>query len=285
MNSSVSRLILLAGLGGLLWTSYGYAQFGNAPAKLDTVKVRDDLYVIHNDFVPGNTTALITNQGVVLVDDKFEIDHDGIMAELKKITNQPVKYVINTHHHADHSGGNARMQQLNAVVVASEQAVDNMFEARQPGIPTVAVERHAHIYLGGKSIEIYHFGRAHTNGDVVVFFRSQRVLAAGDMFTYGDATPELVDYSGGGSSKEWTNTLDSVLDLDFDTVVPGHGVVTTKPEMRKFRDSTLRLRTRVHELVGEKKTRDDIAKMLRAEFHWADLHLERGLDGIIAENQ
>jgi len=285
MNSSFSRLILLAGLGGLLWTSYGYAQFGNAPAKLDTIKVRDDLYVIHNDFVPGNTTALITNQGVVLVDDKFEIDHDAIMAELKKITNQPVKYVINTHHHADHSGGNARMQQLNAVVVASEQAVDNMFEARQPGIPTVAVERHAHIYLGGKSIEIYHFGRAHTNGDVVVLFRAQRVLAAGDMFTFGDATPELVDYSGGGSAKEWTNTLDSVLDLDFDAVVPGHGVVTTKPEMRKFRDSTLRLRTRVHELVGEKKTRDDIAKMLRAEFHWADLHLERGLDGIIAENQ
>jgi glyoxylase-like metal-dependent hydrolase (beta-lactamase superfamily II) len=266
MNSSFSRLILLAGLAGLLWTSYGYAQFGNAPAKLDTVKVRDDLYLIHNDFVPGNTTALITNQGVVLVDDKFEIDHDAIMAELKNITNQPVKYVINTHHHADHSGGNARMQQLNAVVVASEQAVDNMFEARQPGIPTVAVERHAHIYLGGKSIEIYHFGRAHTNGDVVVFFRAQRVLAAGDMFTYGDATPELVDYSGGGSSKEWTNTLDSVLDLDFDAVVPGHGVVTTKPEMRKFRDSTLRLRTRVHELVGEKKTRDDIAKMLRADF-------------------
>ncbi len=55
--------------------------------------MRDDLYVIHNDFVPGNTTALITNQGVVLVDDKFEIDHDAIMAELKKITNQPVKYV------------------------------------------------------------------------------------------------------------------------------------------------------------------------------------------------
>ncbi len=67
--------------------------------------------------------------------------------------------------------------------------------------------------------------------------------------------------------------------------MPGHGVVTTKQEMRKFRDSTLRLRNRVHELVVQKKTRDDIAKMLRAEFHWADLHLERGLDGVIAENQ
>jgi len=285
MNSSFSRLTLLAGFCGLLWVSSGYAQFGDAPAKLNTVMVRDNLYVIHNDFVPGNTTALVTNQGVVLVDDKFEVDHDSIMAELKKITNQPVKYVINTHHHADHSGGNAKMQQLNAVVVASEQAVDNMFEARQPGIPTVAIERHAHIYLGGQSVEIYHFGRAHTNGDVVVFFRAQRTLAAGDMFTFGDATPELVDYAGGGSAKEWTNTLDMALDLDFDTVVPGHGVVTTKAEMRKFRDSTLSLRNRVHELVVQKKTRDDISKMLRAEFHWADLHLDRGLDGIIAENQ
>jgi glyoxylase-like metal-dependent hydrolase (beta-lactamase superfamily II) len=285
MSNYVSRLVLLGGLGGLLWVSFAHAQFGDAPAKLDTVKLRDDLFVIHNDFVPGNTTALITNQGVVLVDYKFEIDHDAIMAELKKITNQPVKYVINTHHHADHSGGNAKMQQINAVVVASEQAVDNMFEARQPGIPTVAIERHAHIYLGGQSVEIYHFGRAHTNGDVVVLFRAQRALAAGDMFTFGDATPELVDYAGGGSSKEWTTTLDSALNLDFDTVVPGHGVVTTKQEMRKFRDSTLQLRNRVHELITQKKSRDDISKMLRAEFHWADLHLQLGLDGIISENQ
>ena len=285
MKSSYARLILLAGLGGLLWVTTGYAQFGNQPSKLTTIKVRDDLFVIHNDFVPGNTTALITNQGVVLVDDKFEIDHDGIMAELKKITNQPVKYVINTHHHGDHSGGNAKLQALGAVAVASEQAVDNMFEAKQPGIPTIAVERHAHIYLGGKSVEVYHYGRAHTNGDVVVLFRAQRVLSAGDMFTFGDATPQLVDYSGGGSSKEWTNTLDSVLGLDFDAVVPGHGVVTTKQELRKFRDSTLALRNRVHELIVQKKTRAEIAKVLETEFHFAELHLTRSLDGLIAENQ
>jgi glyoxylase-like metal-dependent hydrolase (beta-lactamase superfamily II) len=285
MKSAFGRLLLLAGLSALLWVSAGYAQFGNAPVKLDTVKLRDDLYVIHNDFVPGNTTVLITSQGVVLVDDKFEIDHDSIMAELRKITSQPVKYVVNTHHHGDHSGGNAKMQQLNAVVVASEQAVANMMEAKQPGLPTIAVDRHAHIYLGGQNVEIYHFGRAHTDGDVVVLFSAQRVLAAGDMFTFGDATPELIDYSGGGSSKEWTKTLDGALELDFETVVPGHGVVTTKQEMRKFRDSTIRLRNRVHELIVQKKNRDDIAQALRGEFHWEDLHLQRGLDGVIAENQ
>jgi len=285
MIRSLQRFVLPAALCGLLWTSYTFAQFGNAPAKLDTVKVRDNLYVIHNDFVPGNTTVLITSQGAVLVDDKFEVDHDAIMAELKKITSQPIKYVINTHHHGDHSGGNAKMQQLNAVVIASEQAVANMLEAKQPGVATVAIESRAHIRLGGQHIEIYHFGRAHTDGDVVVLFPAQRTLAAGDMFTFGDATPELVDYAGGGSSKEWTTTLDSALALDFDAVVPGHGVVTTKQEMRKFRDTTLRLRNRVHDLVVQKKTRDDIAKMLRAEFHWEDLHLQRGLEGVIAENQ
>jgi glyoxylase-like metal-dependent hydrolase (beta-lactamase superfamily II) len=132
---------------------------------------------------------------------------------------------------------------------------------------------------------MYHFGRAHTNGDAVVLFPADRVLAAGDMFTFGDDVPQLIDYSGGGSAKEWTKTLDGALQLDFDTVVPGHGNVTNKREMAKFRDSTLKLRNRIHEMLGQKKTRDDIAKMLTAEFHWAALHIDRGLNGAMAELQ
>ncbi len=85
-KSSVVRLAAAVFGCGALFTAY--TQFGNQPSKLNTIKLKDDLYVIHNDFVPGNTTALITNDGVLLVDDKFEIDHDGIMAELKKITEQ-----------------------------------------------------------------------------------------------------------------------------------------------------------------------------------------------------
>src|SRR5215510_9744263 len=125
MKTRVGLVVLttLAMLG-----AYVHAQFGQQAAKLDLVKVKDDLYVIHNDFVPGNSTALITNEGVVLVDDKFEIDHASIMAELKKVTNQPVKYVVNTHHHGDHSGGNVKLQQLNAQVVASEEARENMVD-------------------------------------------------------------------------------------------------------------------------------------------------------------
>jgi glyoxylase-like metal-dependent hydrolase (beta-lactamase superfamily II) len=87
------------------------------------------------------------------------------------------------------------------------------------------------------------------------------------------------------SPKEWTKTLDSALQLDFETVIPGHGNVTTKQEMRKFRDGTLVLRNRVHEMVVQKKSRTEIARMLQSDFHWIQVLLDRGLDGLIGELQ
>src|SRR5436305_361384 len=282
-NKALARLSLAGAMVAAMCVAYVHAQFGNAPSKLNTVKIADDLFVIHNDFVPGNTTALVTNEGVILVDDKFEVDFPNIVSEVKKLTNQPIKYVINTHHHGDHSGSNAKMQAMNVRVVASEQAHQNMVDGKMPGQPTMTFHDHAALHLGGKTVELYHFGRAHTNGDVVALFPAQRTLAAGDMFTFGDDVPQLIDYPGGGSAKEWTSTLDSALQLDFNNVVPGHGNVTSKAEMRKFRDSTLRLKNRVHELITLKKSRADIEKVMRSEFHWADLHVARSLDGAIAE--
>jgi cyclase len=281
-KASVIRFSAVLLLAGGVWMARTQ-QGGPPPAKLDLVKVKDDIYVIHNDLVPGNSTALITNDGVILVDDKFDVDYDGILAQLKKVTSKPIKYVINTHHHSDHSGSNAKMQQMDVQVVASEHARDNMVDGKQPGLPNVVFDHHAHLYLGGKTAELYYFGRAHTNGDIVVLFPAQRVLAAGDMFTFGQDVPELIDYAGGGSGKEWTSTLDSALMLPFDTVVPGHGPVTTRAEMTKFRGSTVTLRNRVHEMLIAKKSKDDISGMLQKEFHFAQLHLDRSLDGLMAE--
>jgi cyclase len=279
------RVVVAVVLSIAMLGAYARAQFGTEPAKLDTIKIKDDLFVIHNDFVPGNTTVLVTNQGVVLVDDKFEIDHENIMAQLKKITNQPVKYVINTHYHGDHSGGNAKLQALNAQVVTSQQARDKMVEVKQSGQANITLDNSLRLFLGGKRVEVYRFGRAHTDGDVVVLFPDHRVLSAGDMFTFGDATPQLIDYPGGGSARDWTGTLDGALMLDFDQVVPGHGLVTTKQEMRKFRDSTLTLRNKVHDMIAQKKTKAEIEKMLRTDFHFADLHIQRSLDGMLIELQ
>jgi glyoxylase-like metal-dependent hydrolase (beta-lactamase superfamily II) len=259
------------------------AQFGSEPAKLDLVKLRDDLYVIHNEYVPGNTTALITSEGVILVDDKFEIDADNIVALLKTVTNQPVKYVINTHFHGDHSGGNAKLQAAGTLAVASAQARARMVAANQSGQPNITVEPRGTIHLGGKSAEIYWFGRAHTDGDVVVLFPEARTLAAGDMFTVGEGTPQLIDYMGGGSAKEWTATVAKVLELDFDTVVPGHGNVVKKADMQAFRTSTQRLTELVTQAVKAGKSRADVETLMRTEFGWQDFHVGMALDGLIRE--
>ena len=279
-----NRLILLTVLGvALAGGTYVRAQFGDKPATLDVVKLKDDLFVIHNEYVPGNTTVMVTNEGLILVDDKFEIDHASILAEIKKISSQPVKYVINTHHHGDHSGGNAKLQALGAQVVTSWQARQNMVDGKQPGLSNITIDNRSSLYLGGKRVDLFYFGRGHTNGDIVALFPAQRVLAAGDLFTIGDTTPELVDYPGGGSAKQWPQTIEGVLGLDFDQVVPGHGPVGTKADMRKFHATAVRLRTRVHDMIVQKKSKDEIAKMLTAEFHYAEFHLGMSLDGLLVE--
>ena len=206
MNNRI--LLSLCGTALALLAPHAQAQFGSEPAKLDVIKVRDDLYVISNVAVPGLTTALITNDGVLLVDDKFEVDHDSIMAALKTVTNQPVKYVINTHYHGDHSGGNAKLQALDVLAVASTEARERMVAVNQSGLPDITVGDHAEIFLGGKKIEIHKVGRAHTNTDVVVLFPEHRVLSAGDIFANGPGTSaQLVDYPGGGSAKEWPKAI------------------------------------------------------------------------------
>ena len=278
-----TRLSLIAILFVALCGSYVYAQFGDKPAVLSTIKVRDDLFVIHNDLVPGNTTVLVTSQGLILVDNKFEIDFDNLMAQVRKISTQPVRYVINTHYHGDHSGGNLKMQGQNVQVVASERARRRMVETNQPGPPNVTLENSVRLYLGGKRVEVYHFGRAHTDGDVVAYFPDQRVVAMGDMFTVGEGLPPLVDYPGGGSTREWPRSIEGALALDFDTAIPGHGKPATKADLAKYRDSLTQLGRRVVEMQSKKASRGEIEKELRSRFGFQDFHIQASLDGLLAE--
>ena len=212
--STLGALVL-----GCVLVQHAYAQFGSEPAKLSVVKLQDDLVVIHNEFVPGNTTALITNQGVILVDDKFEIDHDNIIKMLKTVTNQPVKYVINTHHHADHSGGNAKLQAEGTLAVASVNARARMIEGKQSGLPDITVQPRGALYLGGKTVEIYWLGRGHTDGDVVAIVDDTGVLFAGDLVeqsgppAFGDDSYPL----------DWPEAVAEILHAEPRLIVPGHG--------------------------------------------------------------
>jgi cyclase len=258
----------------------GKQQAKQANNKLN--KIAGDLYEIEGD--GGNVAVYITNEGVILVDDKFDYDYNDIMAKVKSVTNQPVKYVLNTHHHGDHTGSNPQFLPT-AEVISHVNARKNMVDGKQPGPPRVTFTEETVLFLGGKEVRARYFGRGHTNGDVMVYFPALRVLHTGDLMA---GTSPLIDYGGGGSLVEWTGTLDNAMKTwDFDTVIPGHGPVAKKADMLVYRNNVDKLRTRVSGLIRESKSKDDIAKVVQSEFGWApgSLQMTRGFDGMLAELQ
>jgi hypothetical protein len=131
---------------------------GFGPQELTTFKVRDNFYMIRNA-QSGNCSVLVADDGVVLIDNKFEMDHDSIMTKLREITDKPVLYVINTHLHADHSGGNATKQALGAKVIAHENARFQMAKTQAMGLPNLTLEDHMRLYHGEFVIDLYWLGR------------------------------------------------------------------------------------------------------------------------------
>lgn len=269
---------------GLLALPAAQAQFGNAPVELELIELNDDMYVISNVAVPGLVTALVTDDGVLLVDDKFEIDHENIMRMLRTVTDQPVKYVINTHYHGDHSGGNAKLQALGAVAVASDEARARMVAANQSGQPDFTLSDNATLYIGGKTVEIHSVPPAHTDGDVVVLFPDYDVLASGDIFANGPGTSaQLVDAAGGGSAKSWPMAVAKALELDFETVVPGHGLISTRADLEAYHARTIRFRQAISELVSQGRSKDQIEAVVRSQYDWEDFHVQMALEGLIDE--
>jgi glyoxylase-like metal-dependent hydrolase (beta-lactamase superfamily II) len=266
------RLIarILAGVLFLLLAWVAYTQNQGKPPELKLNKVHDDLYEIEGD--GGNVAVLVTSEGVVLVDDKFEQDHDAILEKVKSITPLPVKYIINTHYHQDHSGGNAKMLPMTEVI-STQNARTNILEHKQSNVTgspvspaRIVFTDETAIFLGGKEVRAKYVGRGHTNGDAVVYFPQDRTLHTGDLMA---GTSPLIDYNGGGSLVEWTKTLDNAMkDFDFDTVIPGHGAVTNKAGLQTYRDNVEKMRTRVSALIREGKSQDDVAKFMAAEYGW-----------------
>jgi cyclase len=264
----------------------------NAPPPPPTVvdKVATDLYVVRSE--GSNTSVYITDDGVILVDTKFERNHNDLMARVSALTQKPIKYVINTHPHGDHTGGNALITP--AVVIAHKNALTDMVKGKQPGLPQVTYTDQISVSAGGKEVIGYHFGRCHTDGDTFVYFPALRVLATGDCITTGNGqgvpNPPTssrinIDYNNGGSFLQSLNTIDQVLKLDFDVVIPGHGPLVHKADLIRWRGGLGQLRDRVTTVLREGKTKQDVSDVLVKEFQWdpTGAPLRGTLDGLIAE--
>ena len=283
----MSKTLLTRSLAGIAlclgaWVAYTQNQPPAQPLKVN--KISNDPYDLERD--GGNVAVYLTDEGVIVVDDKYERNYDDIMANIKKLTDKPVRYVLNTHQHGDHTGSNEKMKANGVQVIAHRNARVNMVAGKQPGLPHVSFTDQAQVYLGGKEVDAYYNGRGHTNGDVVIYFPALRVLHTGDLFTtngMGSVAP-LVDYNGMGSAIEWTKTLDGVLKLDFDTVIPGHGPISKKADLEKYRAGFEKMQTNIRNLSRQGKSKDDVLNMLVSDFGWGRSGLgTNSLDRVIAE--
>src|SRR5688572_25357364 len=251
----ITALCFLATILALYTARIVYTQNAKPAGPLRIAKVKGDLYMISGE--GGNVAVYVTADGVILVDDMFDRNHADILAQVKSVTNRPIRYVFNTHQHDDHAGGDARMLPI-AEVIAHRNARANLVAKKQPfyedtpgtpiGLPRVTFSDEAAVHLGGKEARAIHFGRGHTNGDAVVHFPEARTIHTGDLFLVARgggaraaapprpvSVPVFIDYAQGGSFLDWSKTLDGILRLDFDTIIPGHGPVSTRADLVKFR--------------------------------------------------
>jgi cyclase len=254
------RTAVTALAAGGLWV----AMTQQPPAQPLTVeKLADDLHVIVGS--GGNVGVLSTPEGIILTDDKFDRNVPEILEKVKSISDKPIRYVVNTHHHGDHTGGNTTLIK-STEIIAHDNAYANMVKGNQPGAPRVTFSDKASVRLGGKELRAHYFGRGHTNGDVLILFPAHRVLHTGDLFVAG--TP-FIDYANGGSAVEWTSTLEKALQLDFDKVIPGHGPIMTKKEIADWVESFKKVRTHVSQLKRQGKSKEEVATLLKVEeFGW-----------------
>jgi cyclase len=262
-----------------------YTQNQPTPPPIGIQKLKDDLYVIGvtKGVGAGNVAVQVTDEGVILVDDMFDRNHDEILEKLRTVTDKPIKYVLNTHQHDDHSGGNAKMLAMNAEVISHRNARANMALLKQPGLARVTFSDEMSVYLGGKEVRAHYYGRGHTGGDAVMYFPTAKVIHTGDLFLTFPPQP-FIDYANGGSALDWTKTLDGVLKLDFDVAIPGHGPISDRAGILKFRDSFQAMRDRIQGMVRSGASKDEISKVLTGDYHWAVGGLAvQQVDAMIAE--
>jgi cyclase len=260
------------------------------PQPLKAERITDDLYVIAGD--GGNTTAYLTDEGVILVDDKNDRNHDDLVAAVKTLSDKPVKYVINTHAHGDHTGGNQKLSGAAIIGHVNERA--DMIKAKLPGIPSLTYADQMTIFLGGKEIDLRYFGRCHTDGDTFVYFPGDKVIVTGDCFNTGNGrglnptgstTPGFyADYNMNGSVLNWPTSVDAALKLDWDVVIPGHGPTTNRASFLKWRKEVDTIIDRVRTMTRIGKTKTDIEQVLVKEFGWETTGMPiRSLDAVMAE--
>jgi glyoxylase-like metal-dependent hydrolase (beta-lactamase superfamily II) len=229
----IGLVVVVALAAGAAWYLIG---------RLEHQKLTEHVHMLAG--VGGNVGVLVTSEGVAVVDTMtFVRQGTAIRAMVRELTPQPIVAVLNTHYHRDHTHGNPAFP-VGTKVISTARTLEHLrtrdadFWKERPAQDLLPNETFTsatkEMRLGGRTIRAHHLGRGHTNGDMVVLFVEDRVIHVGDLFFHG-YYPNI-DLEAGGSVREWSKTLDAVLALPFDIVIPGHGPATSRASLERFRE-------------------------------------------------
>jgi cyclase len=229
--------------------------------ELETHRLTDDVYVIEG--AGGNVAVFVWDDGVLLIDDKLAPVSPQVKSAIAAITPKPIRFIVNTHWHRDHSGGNEALAAEGAVIVAHENvrrrmSVDTFIEvfnrkvpASPPkALPIVTFTRDVTFHLGADEISVIHPDPAHTDGDSFIRFRHANTVHLGDCYLNGSYP--VIDFSSGGTFPGTIAAADTALRMvDARTrIIPGHGAVTTEQDLRQWRDMLVTINERVKKAVA-----------------------------------
>ena len=223
-----------------------------AIAPLSAQLVKTGLYVISGG--GSNSLLRLSANGLILVDSKLPGNYEAILAQAKilSFSDQPIRIVISTDHHIEHTGNNTKFLEAGAQIVVHENAKHNLSTYNQPGgtiaPPTRTYDHDLTIQLGGIEACLIHFGSARTSGDTVVYFPNLKAVAVGNLFTSDTPDP---DYPAGGSLVGWGPVLDQILKLDFDVAVPSSGPMIGRADLEALRAKLSTLISRATGLVSK----------------------------------
>lgn len=259
--------LVIAGVTGAIFAAQ---QPRGEPFSTAIMKIKDGLYVIpgyDGAATGGNVAVRVTSEGSIIVDDKLPTLYADIVQKVASVTPQPIKYVLSTHQHGDHTGANAAFLKT-AEILMHANARANMIAEKLPGPGRIVFTEQQALFLGGVEVRMHYMGRGHTNGDSVIYFPDLKTIHTGDLVVWGKRsqgttlTPNMDYTAGHGSGREWVATLDRVLALDFDTAIPGHGPILTKADIRTFRDKMATLNERMSAYVAAGGTKADLGSKL-----------------------
>jgi glyoxylase-like metal-dependent hydrolase (beta-lactamase superfamily II) len=234
------------------------------PNPLAAQLIKTGLYMLSGE---GNSLIRLSANGAIVVDGQAPGHFAALRQQARRIGEQPVRLLITTDHHQEHTANNAQFLAEGAQIAAHENVKRRLAAARANratiGLPTKTYGDHLSLTLGGVSVRLMHFGNAHTDGDSVVYFPDLKVVAIGHLF----ASPPDPDFSSGGSLVGWGSVLGEILKLDFDVVVPSRGSTMARADLVAYKAKIDTLVARARSLVkkGVPKQR------LLSELETADL--------------